>query len=318
MQPVDPVVSVIIPCYNGEQFIGDAIKSVLSQSFRELEVIVVDDGSVDGSRRVIDKFESDSRLVRLAHDKNRGIPSARNTGIRAAKGRCIAFLDQDDIWRQKKLAKQMQVMAQDTEGKIGLIFSDAEVIQSTGGRKKVWIERAPADVERISRIELLRAFFLRNFIPIVTATVRRECFDKLGLLDETILSGADDYEFCFRVMMYYRLAHIGEPLVTRRYHGGNFTDVKKFYPDNLKILGRMLEQVPELADLKNRRLAGLNLKRGNCYLLEGEMEEARNAYRTSWHYERSNMKAFIGVLLSCAGPVGRLLARNRFTGRAVE
>jgi glycosyltransferase involved in cell wall biosynthesis len=315
MPAADPVVSVIIPCYNGEHFIGDAIKSVLSQTYRELEVIVVDDGSSDGSGGMIDRFKSDSRLVYLVHDENRGIPAARNTGIRHSRGRYIAFLDQDDIWRQKKLAKQIRIMEEDTNNEIGLIFSDVEMIQSIGGRKKVWIERAPAGIGNKDRMDILRALFMRNFIPIVTATVRRECFDTLGLLDETILSGADDYEFCFRVVMKYRLAHIEEPLVARRYHGRNFTDVQKFYPDNLRILGKIIQEVPELAELKNRRLSGLNLKRGNRFLIEGKMEEARAAYKTSWRHERSNMKAFIGMLVSYGGPLGRALARGRFTRR---
>jgi len=314
MPAVDPVVSVIIPCYNGEHFIGDAIKSVLSQSFQELELIVVDDGSGDGSGAIIDRYKSDSRVLSLAHEKNRGIPAARNTGMRHARGRYIAFLDQDDIWRQKKLIKQIQIMEEDTDGEIGLVFSDVEMIQTIGGRKKVWIEKAPAGIGSKDRMDILRALFMRNFIPIVTATVRRECFDTLGLLDETILSGADDYEFCFRVVMKYRLAHIEEPLVTRRYHGRNFTDVKKFYPDTLRILGRMIEEAPELADLKRKRLAGLNLKRGNCHLIDGEIEQARNAYKTSWSHERSNWKALLGILLSYAGPVGRAAARSRFTG----
>jgi glycosyltransferase involved in cell wall biosynthesis len=314
MQAVNPMVSVIIPCYNGEHFIGDAIKSVLSQSFQEIEVIVVDDGSSDGSGEVIDKYKGDPRVVCLAHEKNLGIPAARNTGIRHSRGKYIAFLDQDDIWRQKKLARQIRFLEEDTNGEIGLIFSDVEMIQDIGGRKKVWIERAPAGIGGKDRMDVLKALFMRNFIPIVTATVRRECFDTLGLLDETILSGADDYEFCFRVVMNYRLAHIEEPLVTRRYHGRNFTDVQKFYPDNLRILGKMIEEVPELAELKNRRLSGLNLKRGNRFLIEGAMEEARKAYKTSWRHERSNIKAFLGMLISYCGPLGRALARSRFTG----
>jgi glycosyltransferase involved in cell wall biosynthesis len=313
MQTVDPKVSVIIPCYNGEHFIGDAIKSVLSQTYKELEIIIVDDGSTDKSKDVLGQYESDARVVCLAHEQNRGIPAARNTGIRHSRGEYIAFLDQDDIWRQKKLAKQIQRLKEDTAGEIGLVFSNVETIQDIDGRKKRWITRAPQGIGEKSRKEVVRSLFLDNFIPIVSATVRRECFDKLGLLDETILSGADDYEFCFRVAMKYRLAHIEEPLVAHRNHGKNFSDVQKFYPDNLKILGKVVEAMPELADLKGRRLSHLNLERGNSFLNDGEMEEAKKAYKASWHYDRSNAKAFIGMLASYTGPLGKALAKRWFT-----
>jgi glycosyltransferase involved in cell wall biosynthesis len=313
MQAVDAGVSVIIPCFNGEQFIGDALKSVLSQTFKELEIIVVDDGSSDGSRDVIKQFQGDSRVIYIAHEENKGIAAARNTGIRRAQGEFIAFLDQDDVWWQKKIAKQVHVMTEDVQKNIGLVSSDIEIIQDIKGKRNTWVETAPAGVGDKSRIELLRALFMRNFVRIVTATVRRECFEKVGLLNETIRGGSDDYELCFRIARNYRFAHINEPLVTRRLHGKNFSDIEKFYPDNLKILGEVLESVPELADLKNRRLSGLNLQRGNSYMLDGNLDDAKSAYKTSWRYERSNMKAFIGMLLSYCGPLGRSIATSWFT-----
>lgn len=312
MQTADPTVSVIIPYFNGEHFIGDAVKSVLTQTFKELEVIIVDDGSADKSKEVLEKYTSDSRVICLAHEKNRGIPAARNTGIRHSRGEYIAFLDQDDIWRQKKLAMQIQLLREDRDGEIGLVFSDIETIHDIDGRKKRWISKAPQGIGEKSRAEVVKALFLKYFVPIVSATVRRECFDKLGLLDETILSGSDDYEFCFRVAMKYRLAYIEEPLVTRRIHGKNFTDVQKFYPDNLKILGKVVEAFPELADLKGRRLSILNLERGNSYLYDGEMKEARKTYKASWGHDRSNVKAFIGMILSYGGPFGRAIAKSWF------
>ena len=112
-------------------------------------------------------------------------------------------------------------------------------------------------------------------------------------------------------------AEADEPLVTRRIHGRNFTDVEKFYPDNLKILGRVLESVPELSDLKQRRLSGLNLKRGNSFVSAGRMNEAKRAYRTAWGHDRSNLRALAGLLLSHGGPLGGKLAGLWF-GRGVE
>ncbi|MFH1754870.1 MAG: glycosyltransferase [Candidatus Latescibacterota bacterium] len=315
MQAVDAKVSVVIPCFNGERFIGDALKSVLSQSFKELEVIVVDDGSSDGSRDIVEKYSSDSRVVYLSHDVNKGIPAARNTGIRHAHGDYIAFLDQDDVWMQNKLTKQMQIFENDAKGEIGLVFSDLEIIQDVSGRNRSWQGKAPPGIGAKSRSEVLRSLFMHNCIPIVTAIVRRVCFEKVGLLDEEIRSGSDDYDLCFRIAMQYRLAHIAEPLVLRRIHGKNFSDVEKFYPDKLKILGKVLEAVPELADLKDRRLGVLHMQRGNYFLFAGQLDKAKKAYKSSLRHERSNVKALCGLLLSYGGPLGKRIARSWFTRR---
>ncbi len=208
-------------------------------------------------------------------------------------------------------------MREDTKKEIGMVFSDVEVIHDIKGRKYRWMRKVPYGIAEKSRMEVLRELFKTNFITIVTATVRRECFDRLGLLDETILSGTDDYEFCFRIVMNYRLAYIQEPLVTRRVHGSNFTDDQKFYPDNLKILGKVLEAVPELADMRDKRLAELNLSLGNSCLFDGKMEEARNAYKASWRYDRSNVKALAGMLLSYGGPLGRAAAKSWFSRKTI-
>lgn len=104
-----PEVSVIIPTHNRQRLVSRAVRSVLNQTYEDLECIVVDDASSDGTPQVIQTIE-DERLVYLRHDRNRGASGARNTGIRAAKSSLIAFLDDDDEWLPEKLVKQVPLL----------------------------------------------------------------------------------------------------------------------------------------------------------------------------------------------------------------
>ena len=95
----NPTVSVIIPTYNRAHLVGRAIKSVLNQTYRDFEIIVVDDGSTDNTKDIIKEFQKkDKRIKYIPYEKNKGGSAARNTGIKAAKGEYIAFLDSDDEW----------------------------------------------------------------------------------------------------------------------------------------------------------------------------------------------------------------------------
>ncbi|MGE7367137.1 glycosyltransferase family 2 protein [Desemzia incerta] len=108
-----PVVSVITPVYNAEKYIESTINSVRNQSFTSFEMILVDDCSTDNSRIIIEKIiEKDSRIKYILLEKNSGAAVARNTGIKASKGRYIAFLDSDDVWKNNKLEQQINFMEQ--------------------------------------------------------------------------------------------------------------------------------------------------------------------------------------------------------------
>ena len=112
--PGGVLVSVVVPCFNGERFLARTIESVLSQTYRELEIIVVDDRSTDGSVALVRRYaERDERVRLIERDRNAGAPAApRNTGVRAARGNWIAFLDADDVWHPEKLDIQMKILAQ--------------------------------------------------------------------------------------------------------------------------------------------------------------------------------------------------------------
>ena len=102
--PVDPLISCIVPVYNGERFVAEALESILAQTYRPIEVIVADDESTDGTAAVLDRYRD---RVRILTQPTAGPAATRNLGLRAARGEFVAFLDADDLWRQEKLSRQM-------------------------------------------------------------------------------------------------------------------------------------------------------------------------------------------------------------------
>lgn len=122
------LVSIILPVYNGEKFIEETLLSVLAQTYKNLEIIIVDDGSTDGTAKILKQLSTDQR-VQYHFKQNGGLSSARNTGITLARGSYLAFIDADDIWMRDKIEEQLRVMRM---GKWGIVYCDNEFIDEKG------------------------------------------------------------------------------------------------------------------------------------------------------------------------------------------
>jgi glycosyltransferase involved in cell wall biosynthesis len=204
---VDEMVSVIITNYNYEQYVGRAIESALAQTYADLEIIVVDDGSSDNSDWVIQSYANSDSRVRYIRQANAGQSAATNRGILAAKGEYIAFLDADDIWYPDKLALQMEVFESES---VSIVYSGAFVID---GDDRVYNERM---VSRAFNGEgFLWNMICANVIPFSSAVVRRECFAKGGLLN-TQYRVCTDYDLWLRMGKYYSFDCVEKPLIGYR------------------------------------------------------------------------------------------------------
>lgn len=125
-----PLVSIIMPCYNAERFIAQSIKSVLTQSYQNWELLITDDGSTDNSVEIIKKYcDQDDRISFIGLKNNQGTAIARNCSIKRSKGRFVAFLDSDDVWKNNKLEKQVKYML---DNDIAFTYSSYEIIDSCG------------------------------------------------------------------------------------------------------------------------------------------------------------------------------------------
>lgn len=135
-----PLVSVIMPCYNAERFIAQSIESVISQTYQNWELLITDDCSTDKSTGIVESFsEKDNRIILIKSEKHQGIAATRNMSIKRAKGRFVAFLDNDDLWICDKLEKQVGFML---EHKIGFSYTCYEIIDSEGVSKVKIIKTA--------------------------------------------------------------------------------------------------------------------------------------------------------------------------------
>lgn len=185
-------VSVVIPFYDGHATIDRALRSVDAQRARPAEIIVVDDGSEAAPSLV-----SEVPVRRVTFKENRGIPAARNAGIRAAGQPWLAFLDQDDEWERDRLSRQWELAAAVDPGSVTIIFGRLEsrgqgppVITPPLGAIRGMEAGGDAAVRELMRTG--------NVVPWITTLVPRAAFEELGYLDERLRGGGDDYEFVLR------------------------------------------------------------------------------------------------------------------------
>jgi glycosyltransferase involved in cell wall biosynthesis len=199
------MVSIILPTHNREVELSRAIRSVLEQSHSHFELIVVDDGSTDGTPAVVGGFD-DPRIRYIKHTRRSGAAAARNTGIRAASHDYIAFQDSDDEWLPGKLARQLKLLEEAAE-EVGAVYCGYIRI-GPGNSERYFPQRHIREREGDIRKAILR----ESFIGTPTLVVRRRCLDHVGLFDER-LPRFQDWELMIRLAAEYRIAFIPEPLL---------------------------------------------------------------------------------------------------------
>jgi glycosyltransferase involved in cell wall biosynthesis len=199
-----PLISCIVPVYNGERYLAEALDSILAQSYRPLEILVVDDGSTDRTPAVIASYGSAVRALRQA---NLGHAAARNRGIAAAEGAFLAFLDADDRWHPAKLERQMARFTARPE-------LEASVTQV----QNFWIPELQAEAERYRHRRYGQP--LPGY-ALGTLLARRALFEQIGQTDASLRHG-DDFEWFLRAQQHgATIELIPEVLVYRRLHRAN-------------------------------------------------------------------------------------------------
>lgn len=254
-----PTFSVVMPAYDAEATVGAAVTSVLAQDDADFELIVIDDGSRDGTAAVVRGF-ADPR-VRLVEQPNRGAAAARNAGVAAASGRLVAFVDSDDLWLPAFLSSMRGRF--DETPDLALCYTDAWVLDQRSHRVAVatamqW-ERPPAEPPS-DPSAFLAELIERNFV-FNSTVVRRDVFADLGGFDET-LPAAIDYEMWLRVAAAgYRCGVLpGLYAVYRRHRAGSISsDRAQTFRSLCRVFERLAadERLPPRArELAQRRLDG--------------------------------------------------------------
>lgn len=209
----DGLVSVIIPVYNRATLVPQAIDSILSQTYDNVEIIAINDGSTDNSLEVLRKYEKKwPDKVRVINQDNQGQVLARNNGIKASTGEYIAFLDSDDRWLPQKLELQLPRFTPE----VGLVYCSVEFIDESG--QVIAVERC--DPELVGNI--YPQLLVQNRMTGGTVVIRKDILDEVGLFDPEF-KAAENWDLWIRISKKYKAALVNKPLVQYRKHSGNMS-----------------------------------------------------------------------------------------------
>ena len=209
-----PSVSVVMTCYNYGRYLTGAIQSVLSQTYQDFEIILVNDGSTDDTDQVVKRYLGNPRFSYIQQN-NAGQANAKNAGIRNSRGKYIAFLDADDLWVKDKLEKQIRLFLSDS---VGVVFSRASYIDEHGKKLNMKVN---GKYLQPKRGKITKDLFIDNFVPFSSSIVRQKCLEQFGLFDEAFKMGIDwdlwlrlstafKFDFVDEPLLLYRVGHLGQ------------------------------------------------------------------------------------------------------------
>lgn len=216
-------IDVVIPVYNGEKFVLEALESAVNQTLSPSRIIVVDDGSTDNTNKIASKYAETCKIqIKIIKKQNGGLSSARNTGIKECTSEFIAFLDADDIWVKNKLEEQIKIYQTSESTNLALVYCDYAVID-INGLTQYKNYKAPLDGKRM-RGMVFKKLLERNQITGSGSGVliRRQVFEDVGLFDEN-LRFAEDWDMWLRIADKYEVDFSTEILVHIRKHEQNMT-----------------------------------------------------------------------------------------------
>jgi glycosyltransferase involved in cell wall biosynthesis len=232
----NPLVTVVIPTFNYGRFVTSAVESVLAQTYRNLDIVVVDDGSTDDTRQRLQPYAD---RIRYLYQPNQGLSAARNTGIRAAKGELIALLDSDDVWHSVKLEVQVNYLSAHPE--VGLVATGHRRFADDSNKPQLPTPPAAGDRPVTARQLAVRSHFVPSGV-----VVREECFRRVGLFD-TELRSVEDRDMWLRIAAHFPAVYLETPLFWWRQHAGSMTTVAKRMEDNrVKCLRKVFASDSEL------------------------------------------------------------------------
>jgi glycosyltransferase involved in cell wall biosynthesis len=242
-----PLVSVVIPAHNAGVFINKTLNAVISQTYRNLEVLVVDDGSTDDTSRIVESFVKRDHRIILVQQQQSGVAAARNVGIKRSTGEFIAPLDADDVWHPRNIEKQVLCLL-DGGPLVGLIYGWSVVIDEDGiftGDFLAW------NIEGY----VFQTLLARNFLGNASASlIRRACFDKVGLYDCKFFrgnaQGCEDWDMYLRIAQQYEFRVVPEFLIgyrrVKNSMSHNYERMKKSHSMLMSDIDSACSRIPDI------------------------------------------------------------------------
>jgi len=248
---MEPLVSVVIPTHNAAQYLGEALESVFSQSYGNLEILVVDDGSTDGTAALLGSFAS--RLTYLSQEKS-GPSKARNTGITNARGEYVAFLDADDIWLSNKIEKQVEILQKNPDA--AFVYAQSQDFDDQTDRETT------VHPENVCSGNLFEMLLVRPLVTLSSVVMKSSILLDVGGFDEA-LATAEDTHLYLKIARNYKIIGIPEILVRKRKHKKNLSDRIDVEIGSLACLDRIVRTFPDTEP-------GKYLPMRNAYLIKGK------------------------------------------------
>ncbi len=265
-----PIISVIIPAYNAEHTITQTINSVQNQTFIDWELIIINDGSTDGTHQLVNQI-SDSRIKIFSYP-NGGLSIARNRGINHATGEFIAFLDADDLWTEDKLELQLEALQKNPE--TGVAYSWTYFMEEKG-------EYCHTDRPLFFEGDVLANLLTDNFIASGSnPLIRRQAIESVGEFDPSV-SGAADWDYWLRLAAHWQFVVVPKPQIFYRLSSSSMSSKVEFMEDcQLKAIKRAFQSAPrELQVLKNQSIASIYQYSLQLYLTRTSGVEGVNKAR---------------------------------------
>jgi glycosyltransferase involved in cell wall biosynthesis len=307
-----PKVSVIMPTFNAEKYICEAMDSVLNQVYKDFEIIVIDDGSNDDTQQILGQY---GNKIRYVYQENRGVSAARNRGVCQAWGEYVAFLDADDIWLTEKLSSQVSIAEQNPE--IDLFFSDAEVFNDKGLLRTSYRPSHVAEYEAGSfRHQIASAIFndgsvikgnfykdllMGNLITMSTVLVRKECLERIGYFNEGLSIG-EDYDLWMRIARARNILYFNSVKTRYRFRDDSSSGEIKlrgflYQSHDVKVLEKQLSECPQVYKdlIKKRILKCFKTAIWGNFKLK-EFKKVRALCLSSLHYDKFQMKLYLYLL----------------------
>ena len=288
------LVSIIIPAYNSERYIGETIQSILSQTYQNYEIIVVDDGSTDNTVEVVKSI--DDKRVKYIYQKNASQAVARNTGISNSKGKFIAFLDNDDLWHPDKLEMQLRLF---DNKETGLVYTKIEDIDRDG--KSIKSRKSPNYYRGDVFIKLLE----QNFIAVSSVMVRVELIKINNLYFRTGRQGSEDWDLWLRLARITKFDYVPKELVKYRVYPESMGNKKRelMYRSAIIVLD---ETKNELSIQEKRKYNScytknyffLTLWHGHWLISENRKSEARKTFLKAFKLNLFSFRPIWGIIKS--------------------
>lgn len=297
-----PQFTVVMPCYNHRAFVGEAVESIRRQTFDQWELVVVDDGSSDGSGEIVDALAAQDPRIRVFHQANAGPSAARNRAIAEASGDWLALVDSDDVWFPDALAAFANTIRQYPEARV--VHAHYHRLNSDGSIS----ELAGYPTGHVTRTA---DYFARFLAPLC---VHRSVFERVGNFDERLRS-SEDYDFYLRASIEHPFYSAGSAAGLRRRHATNISRpsgrtrlIQAMVAERfVKSHGGHRVLAPNLV---RRRLHHLYYSAGREYLRAGCFGQAANALARAATHRRTAKCLLLWSLAACVRPIGRTDGRE--------